>query len=209
VFLQGRARRTRTDSVGRYRFPDLERGDYSLIARKVGYKYEEADVVVRDGATVRQDFTMTRRVQLAAVEVSAKFECPLDDRIEGFFCRQEHAIGTFLDYPEIDHYDHAYTADLFRHVRGFRVVTRRSPRGWMEPVPVRSQCTMYLVDGLVVPWDRVPVSTKDVTAMEFYIRPDSVPPEVRREMSFHSPAGVGASARNCDAVVIWTRRSNR
>ncbi len=210
VFLRGAARRTRTDSAGRYRFADLESGSYSLIARKVGYKFEEADVVVHAGASVRQDFTMTRRVLLPGVEVTARAECPLGNTITGFFCRQQRGSGTFLDYPEIDYFGYTYTGELFRHLRGFRVATRRTADGWMEPVPVRRYCTMYLVDGLVVNgWGAVPVATKDVTAMEVYVRPDTIPPEIRREMSFHSPAGLGANARDCDAVVIWTRRANR
>jgi hypothetical protein len=50
----------------------------------------------------------------------------------------------------------------------------------------------------------VPVNTKDITAIEAYVRPDSIPPEVRREMLFG-----GSESRACDAVVIWTRRANR
>lgn len=210
VFLRGAGRRARTDSAGMFRFTDVKRGSYALIARKIGYQYGEAEVKVRAGATARQDFELTRRVMLATVEVTAKGECPLGP-IQGFFCRESRASGSFLDYPDIDYYGHTYTSELFRHLEGWRIAMRRYPDQGLMPVPVRSAgfCTMYLVDGRVVErWEDVPLYTKDLTAMEVYIRPDTVPPEIRREMAFHSAPGMGNNSRTCDAVVFWTRRAH-
>lgn len=211
VFLRGATRRVRTDSAGAYHVTGVRPGSYTLIARKVGYRFEEAEVAVRAGATVRQDFSLGRRVVLPTVQVTARAECPLGTTIEGFFCRQERGGGAFLDYPEIDYYAQTYTADIFRHIRGFRVATRRTASGWTEPVPVHlaGNCVLYVVDGQVTGWDAVPVNTKDVTAIEVYVRPDTVPPEIRRELLFsRAPSRLpGGSPRSCDAVVIWTRRA--
>lgn len=207
VFVRTMGRRTRTDSTGRYRLGDVKAGSYSLIARKVGYRHGEADVTLREGGSVQQDFVLTRRVVLERVEVSARGECQLRS-IDGFFCRQQRWPGTFLDYPDIDYYGYTYTGELFRHLRGWRVTMRRAADGGTLPVPVRSgYCTMYLVDGRVVPWEEVPRYARDLTTMEVYVRPDSVPPEIRREMTFSAAPDRGVNARGCDAVVFWTRRA--
>lgn len=206
VFILGGGRRARTDSAGRFRFADLKPGAYALIARKVGYRHAEAEVSVHDDV-VRQDFALARRVILGTVEVRERAECPLRT-IDGFFCRQQRRSGTFLDYPDIDFYAHTYTGDLFRHLPGWRVRMRRAPDGGLVPVPARSgPCALFLVDGRVVPWERVPLYTADLTGMEVYVRPDTVPPEVQREMNFHSSPARGINSRSCDAVVFWTRRA--
>lgn len=206
VFILGGGRRARTDSAGQFRFADLKRGEYSLIARKVGYRHAEAEVSVQDDV-VRQDFALVRRVILETVDVRERAECPLRT-IDGFFCRQQRGSGTFLDYPDIDFYAHTYTGDLFRHLPGWSVRMRRSADGGLLPVPRKfARCVLYLVDGRVVPWERVPLYTADLTGMEVYVRPDTVPPEVQREMNFHSDPERGVNARGCDAVVFWTRRA--
>jgi len=207
VFILGAGRRTRTDSAGRYHFGELKAGSYSLVARKLGYRHGEADVALRAGATLRQDFALDRRVQLATVQVTARGECSMQT-IGGFFCRQERFSGTFLDYPDIDFYGYTYTGDLFRHLKGWRVALHRAPDGGLVARPERlGRCVMWVVDGRVMPWERVPTYTADITGMEVYVRPDTIPPEIQREMNFGSAPSKGIHARSCDAVVFWTRRT--
>ena len=111
--------------------------------------------------------------------------------------------GVFLDYPDIDEHGFPNTGDLFRGMRGFYTTLEPTPSGARVPMPrlISRRCIRYLVDGYVVPWGRVPRYTHQLSAMEIYLHPDSVPPEVMRSMVRFSR---GVDVRHCDAIVFWT-----
>jgi len=202
IVLRPTGRRTRTDSAGRFVFADVRNGAYSVAARKVSYAPEFYDVKLSEGGMVSLAFTLKRRVVLDTVRVAARSECPLRT-LDGFFCRRRFGGGVFLDYPDIDDYGAQFTGDLFRSIKGFRVSMQSTERGVM-PYPVRapSRCVMYLVNGNVVEWPSVPLYTRELSSMELYLRPDSVPAGIQDLMRLD--AAIGTDVRRCDAVVFWT-----
>lgn len=206
VVLYPVGRRARTDSLGRFAFEQLKNGGYVIRTRKLGYEADSHDVALSDNGRMSVKFVLRRRVELDTVRVTARADCPLFT-MDGFFCRQRHGGGVFLDYPDIDQHARTFTGDLFTSVRGFGMTLRPTLGGTLMPVPRRlgNHCLMYLVNGHIVEdWSFVPRYTKAIMAIEAYIRPDSVPANIQHEMRFHSSMPSSRQVKRCDAVVFWT-----
>jgi len=205
VILRPIGRRAKTDSTGRFSFTKVSNGTYSLAARKLGFAPEFYEVALSSGGSVTVNVVLGTPLRLDTIRVAATAVCAVKT-LDGFFCRRRAAKGLFLDYPDIDDFGETRTADVFRHVKGFGVELRSTWRGW-EPFPERrpARCTMYLVNGhIVAGWDFVPQYTKMLSAIEIYLRPDSVPANILQEMRFYPSTATAAQANRCDAVVFWT-----
>lgn len=196
-------RRARTDTAGRFLITGLDDGGYVIYARKLGYSIERWDVKLSSSGHVDLKFVLRRQLQqLDTVTVSAAMRCPAFS-LEGFECRRRSKHGVFLDYPDIDETGTTYTADLFRDIPGFRT-TLVASRSGAVPVGVRRNggCIASLVDGR--PASRanpVPNFSQDLSGMEVYTRPDSVPAEYQRYT--WETSDVTRTGR-CSVVVYWT-----
>lgn len=207
VVAQPGNRRVRSDSAGNFLFTGLDGGAYVVAARKVGYAPDRWDVRVSKNGRIDVKFVLGRRVLLDTVVVSASRDCPAYS-LDGFMCRRGSrggGGGVFLDYPDIDDKRVAYTADLFRDIPGFRVAIR-STRFGPVPVPARANsygCIASVVDGRpVTPANPVPTNPSDLSAMEVYLKPDSVP-KAYQQYTWPPGGNVYRSGR-CSVVVYWT-----
>jgi hypothetical protein len=204
VVAQPGTHRTRSDSTGAFILTDLDGGTYVVAARKLGYAPERWDVKLSRNGSIEVRFVLGRRYVLDTVRVVARHDCP-PHSIEGFMCRQRARVGgVFMDYADIDDRGVQYTADLFRNVPGFRVELRRTRFGPMPtPVKVGGGCITSLVDGYPVTGANViPDHPGDLSAVEIYPRPDSVPEPYRR-YTFPERGDITRTGR-CAVAVYWT-----
>lgn len=196
--------RVRSDSAGNFRITGLDGGAYSVTARKIGYAPDRWDLSVSKNGQLNVKFVLARRTQLDTVVVVAKGDCPMYS-LDGFACRRHYGGGIFLDYPEIDELRAHQTADLFRDIPGFRVAVRSSRYGPIRvAVPANNfGCITSLVNGLPAsPANQVPQNPADLSAIEIYSRPDSVPEAYQRH-TWPTSGGLSRTGR-CAVVVYWT-----
>jgi len=202
IVAQPGNRRTRSDSAGNFLLTGLDGGTYVVAARKVGFAPERWDVKLSKSGRIDLKFVLGRRVQLDTVKVMARRDCP-EFTVDGFQCRRRSGGGVFLDYDEIDDRGASYTADLFQNIEGFRVDIRRTQLGPMR-VPARKGfgCITSLVDGHPVTGaNLVPMLPSDLSALEVYLKPDSVPEPYQR---YTWPSGGVYRSGRCSVVVYWT-----
>jgi len=202
VIAQPGSHRTRSDSAGNFLFTGLDGGTYVVAARKVGFAPERWDVKLSKTGRVDLKFVLGRTVQLDTVTVTAKRDCPAFS-VSGFMCRQRAGGGVFLDYMDIDDKGAIHTADLFRDIEGFRVDIRRTRFGPVR-VPARKGlgCISSLVDGHpVTDANLIPMHPADLSGVEVYLKPDSVPEPYQR---YTWPASGVARSGRCSVVVYWT-----
>lgn len=196
--------RTRTDSTGAYTLTGLDDGAYTIAARKVGYAPERWDVRISRNGRLEIKFVLGRRVQLDTITVVARGSCPARS-LDGFWCRQRAGGGggVFLDYQDIDDQRVVYIADLFRRIPGFRVELRRTRLGPV-PTPARAGfgCITSLVDGMPVTGaNPIPTLPSDLSALEVYLKPDSVPEPFQR---YTWPETNTHRTGRCSVVLYWT-----
>jgi hypothetical protein len=195
--------RTRSDSAGNFLLTGLDGGTYTVAARKVGYAPDRWDVTLKKSGRLELKFVLARRVELDTVTVKARRDCPAYS-LDGFTCRRRSGGGVFLDYPEIDERRPTYTADLFRDMPGFRVDFRRTRYGLVRvPVAVNGfGCIASLVDGRPASAaNEIPLNPSDLSAMEVYLHPDSVPETYQR---YTWPASNLHRSGRCSVIVYWT-----
>ena len=202
VLLKPASKRTRTDSTGHFILTPLSNGPYTVTARKLGYSPDSYDVRLSDGGAV--DVKLVLAVSaLDTVKVMAASDCSLYT-LDGFFCRRRGGGGLYLDYPDIDDRGALFTGDLFRGLDGFHVTLESTPRGVL-PIPQRTNgtCLLYIVDGHVVDsWNYVQLYKRDLSAMEIYFSPDSVPKHLRRITQWDLPRR--ARTGRCSVAYFWT-----
>jgi hypothetical protein len=201
IIVQHGKHRTRSDSAGNYVLTGLSGGVHVVAARKVGYAPARWDVSVSKSGRMEVNFVLNRHVQLDTVNVVAVKDCPAHS-FDGFMCRRASRRGLFLDYDDIDERGGYTTADIFRGIPGFRVDVRPTRYG---PVSVATTtaytgCISSLVDGRPVSSESlVPLKPYELSGIEVYLSPDSVPEPYRR---FTWPKG--AAHRRCSMVIYWT-----
>ncbi|MGH9885600.1 MAG: carboxypeptidase-like regulatory domain-containing protein, partial [bacterium] len=129
IVLRPSAKRTRTDSAGRFTFSGLDPNTYTVVARKVGYFPETWDVKLTKSS--RMDITMVLGRQLPTLDTvvtRASRDCPLFS-YEAFLCRRGWKGGVFLDDEAITDQDVIYVGELFRSMSDFRVDFHLEPGG--------------------------------------------------------------------------------
>jgi hypothetical protein len=201
IIAQRGNHRTRSDSAGKYVLTDLDGGAYIIAARKVGYAPGRWDAIVSKSGRVEINFVLARRVVLDTVSVTAVRDCPIYS-LDGFECRRAAQRGMFLDYAEIDEQGALVTADLFRGLPGFRVEARSATGGPVRvAVPASyTGCIASLVDGRPASsTNPIPPKPSDLSGIEIYLNPDSVPEPYRRFTWASRQAH-----RRCSMVVYWT-----
>ena len=207
VWLIPGGRRAKTDSAGRYTIGDLDNGNYSVTARKLGFAPEKWDARLSAQGRVEINFTLRRRTDLDTVRVVGKKGCD-GLGVTGFECRRSAANSDaiFMDYPDIDARDRIFVADLFRDIPGFRVTLRRAQSGGPIPVVMMVRpyrCIAAFVDGRPANiTNPIPELTKNLVAMEIYPRSDSIPLADRKSLR---QAGTPLAHQRCGVILYWTQ----
>jgi len=206
VSLHPGDRRTQTDSSGRFSLDGLGEDNYTVRARKFGYRPDSWDVKISSSG--RADVKLALEFApnlLDTVKVSASQPCPTQS-IRAFLCRRQRGGGVFLDYTDIDDKEKFYVGELFYEIPDILVDFRINEHGPVYSIRSRrSGCINAVVDGrpasLAYP---IPETTGRLTALEIYTHPDSVPKELR-EFLWPKSGGLARTGR-CTVIVYWTNR---
>ena len=206
VSLHPGNQRTQTDSSGRFTITGLGDNNYTVRARKLGYRPDSWDVRFAKGGRVEVKLALEVAPQLLdTVKVAASQPCPTQS-IRAFLCRRQRGGGVFLDYTDIDDKEKSFVGELFYDIPDMLVDFKISASGPDYSIrSKRSGCISSVVDGRpasnAYP---IPVNADRLVALEIYTRPDSVPKELREYLWPRA----GGTARNgrCTVIVYWTNR---
>ena len=206
VSLHPGDRRAQTDSSGRFSITGLGADNYTVRARKFGYRFDSWDVKLGNAGRVEVKLTLENAPMLLdTLKISASQPCPTLD-IRAFLCRRQRGGGVFMDYTDIDDKEKFYVAELFSDVPGILVDFRITGGGPAYSIRPRvSGCINSVVDGRPAnPASPVPELAGRVIAIEIYTRPDSVPKELREYL--WPKSGDRARTGRCIVIVYWTNR---
>lgn len=198
-----------TNSQGRARIVGIAPGRYTVEVRLLGYATERLRAVFQPGESVEVELDLLiQPVELQGIDVATE-RGSIQLQRSGFLQRQRMGIGAFVTRQQIEQRRPMFLSDLFRGLRGVRVVavrnggyivttTRGGVRMGLDPstgVAIRG-CPMQLfLDGIHYPTtniDDLPVTW--VEGIEVYRGPAETPPRF-------NPTG----SEVCGAIVIWTR----
>jgi len=207
--VEGQARAgTATDSLGAFRFSAVRPGAYRLRIARVGYAPTTTEMFE---VSARESVELDMRLEAAAVPmipvvVTARAVAPRVAMLEsrGFYDRMTSRNGTFLTREQIESRKPRETIELFRTVRGFRVVPQQRRPGFILTAGrggTGGTCRPHVfLDGLHLknhPGDWVDaiyaISPEHIAGIEAYPGPATIP------LQFN-PNG-----QACAAVLIWTR----
>ena len=210
------ARRTQSDSLGRFSIDGVPGGPYRLSVRKIGYRVEAVAVVVEDGATVDQTINLERAAQtLDTVSVRDVAQKPeryaATSRLDEFYARRARGVGHFYTRDQLDSLGATSFAATLARAVGVRVAA--SPDGihvhfarCQGALPIAAadgsgksdadNLVALVIDGTRVPaievantLDRFRLS--DIEAIEVYGGPTELP--------------LDAMGNACGAIYVWTR----
>ena len=200
VVLQQRAV-AHSDSLGAFRFADVQSGKRQLHFRRLGFEPKSMDAEVLTGATVALTIVLVpvaTEIEGMTVEEMARRRQILSD----FYDRKSRGFGHFITREQIEQRNPANLSDMMRMIPGARVIpsragstsTVRFNRALMAPG--RDCPPQYYVDG-VKTWnlnidDIVPT---DVEGIEIYSGASTVPPQ------YNTKEGTTI----CGVIIIWTR----
>ena len=206
VTLHPGDRRAQTDSSGRFSIEGLGDDNYTIRARKFGYRGDSWDVKISKAGHVDVKLALENApVLLDTVKISASEPCPTQS-IRAFLCRRQRGGGIFLDYTDIDDKEKTYVGELFYEVPDILVDYKINDYGPVYAIrPRRSSCINSLVDGRPASAaSPIPENTGRLIALEIYTRPDSVPKELR-EFLWPKSGELSRTGR-CMVIVYWTNR---
>jgi iron complex outermembrane recepter protein len=91
-------RSAETDSAGRFQITGLGDDNFTVRARKIGYRPESWDVKLSKSGSAELKFELVASPRLLdTVRVAADGSCPNTRGIESFLCRRQRPGGMFLD----------------------------------------------------------------------------------------------------------------
>lgn len=185
------ARRTNSDSLGRFYLSLPAADSMTINVRRLGYESVTIRVSAKDIADNSLDVTLNRvATTLEQVEVTA-----MDDRaktaLRGYDERRSRGLGTFVTREEIEKRNTRYLLDVLRQSRGIVV------RGRAVMFINKGCAPMVWLDGQETPGLSLDaVSATDVEGVELYQSLSNTPAEFHR----------GNQTQECGTIVIWTKR---
>lgn len=185
-----------TDSAGAFTVSAEERGEFRLLAHRIGYPETiSAPLRLGEGDTLQVEFRISAAaVLLDPVVVQARRRPPPPD-IVAFYDRAERSIsGTFITRQEIEAAHAMRASDLLRTIPGVQLGPLRYGA---STVTIRGCIPLFIVDGVIARYERSIdnlVSPLDLEGLEVYRSPADVPVQY------------GGLRHDCGAVMIWTRR---
>jgi hypothetical protein len=198
VVLARLGRRTRTDSVGAFRFEGLPAGPHEVMVRVARFGEVSFTAELRAGHDpeylIHLDATAGAAQELAPVAVTGEAAPPVSYRLVDFERRRRTGRGQYLTLEEIERSGASTVPDLTRGMRG--VTTHCGGGGGCRLQMVRAPngcAPEYVVDGRTDNMFGAQTPIRDIVGMELYTGPSDVPGEF---------AGRNAG---CGVVVLWTR----
>ncbi len=189
-----------TDSVGRFRFPDLKPGSYRVEANLIGMSPLSALVTVNAGELKDIEFRTDSLGQLLpTIFVEGEPEPQVLRILSTFERRMAHGHGRYITRDAIEQRNPVKIMDMIRFLPGVRSDCRgfvcqlrlnHDTRGCSPAIFVDDQQTHITV------LDNTPPSA--IEGVEVYRGPSETPPELNNE-----------TARCGGAIAIWTRRGKR
>ena len=195
ITVDGRQRMAESNRQGQFILSDLRPGAHELQVRRLGYATLRHPIAVNRGLTTQIDIGLVPApVEMEPIVATVTRLRRLE--IKGFYERKRWGEllgnGYFFTPEYIERWQPSSIGMLVSsHVPGItsNLRNRRMSAGFS-----RLTCKMkYYLDGIELRGMPVPISPREVAAVEVYKGPASLPAEF-----------AGSDAR-CGAVVVWTR----
>ena len=205
--------RARSDSTGRFEIRNLEAGQYTVRARRLGYLPARITVDIGRGGKADLKIELKARpAMLDSVIVVADGKCPERSYV-GFLCRRRGGKGVYMTDDDLFDKNAREIGDIFRDVPGFRIENQPTPWGRL-PMPLSTKaslCLNALVNGRpAAPTNQIPRFADEMIAVEIYASPSDVPEEYQRFVwgrqgrQTQSYRDRGTGGERCSLVVYWT-----
>jgi carboxypeptidase family protein len=220
---------SRSSSQGKFTFPSLAPGLYTVKLRGPGYTPIEGDIRIAEGETKDLTFAIWPvRVELPKVEVKGE-AAALNIGLAEFERRRAYGLGKFITPADFKGRENATLTDVLRsNVQGLlfvhmpnggtaiagkrAIVTSFQPRGKCNPsdvfcTPLEDACYMQLwVDGQRMYTYHPPGPTSPLPPnTDEYPTSNIVGVEVYRGPA-ETPLQFSTPGAQCGTVVIWTGR---
>ncbi len=208
VILGDPGSRTRTDSLGEFRFSGTDTGRQRLRVRLIGYRPFETTVTIRDERWTELRVTLNHTPQvLGEVRVTDTRLCS-PNTIAGFECRRQSGKGMFRDAGQIRSLKPDAWTDMLDGMPDIRRQPVMTPDGldWRPRAPP-GKCLRVIYNGENPMFDghvrKVPESylvPLDVIAIEYYVEYADVPEAFKRY------AWPRTSTGPCALIVYWLKQ---
>jgi hypothetical protein len=206
VSVLGSSVRVVTGNNGRFRIADVPPGQYSLLARRIGFAAAAATVVVLASETQRISvYLQPATTSLDTIRVTGR------DDPTGFETRRRGPVGQFITAADIIAEKPPSATTLLRTRDGLRQVFDKSGNPYITmftgPSPAGACSPDIVVDGFpansILTVTGVPnlnwaIHPEDIGGVEIYNDPAMVPPQ------FSAPSIRGRPGF-CGVIVFWTR----
>ena len=188
-----------TNEEGRFVFPRVPLGDYTLVVEHISYASMRAPIRVID-----DDLDVSFRLTAAAIALQPVVVIAFSRRLEtaGFYERQRRGVGTFIGRRQVDAMKVQRASDLLRYVPSARIV----PQAHRQNVPPnsltgRGQCRYrFIVDGTrtLADFEMDFIAPYTIEGVEVYSGLSEVPALFRAIADGGPPL--------CGVIAIWTRQ---
>jgi len=205
--ILGENARTRTDSLGQFRFGSAA-GRHRLRVRLIGYRPHESSVRVTGAREAEIRVVLQRTPQLLGeVRVTDTRLCA-PNTVAGFECRRQSGLGMFRDAGQIRSLRPSAWSDMLDGMPDLRRTPVMTPDGldWRPAAPI-GKCLREIYNGEDPMFDghvrKVPENylvTLDVIAIEYYVDYADVPEAFKR---YAWPRG---AISPCALIVYWLRQ---
>lgn len=212
----------RTDSTGRAVFAALEPGNYTIEARRVGYRPSTTPVAIRGEDSIHLSLALMQiPAELNPVVVERQ---PVPTRLGEFEERRKRGVGQFVTAAQIDSsFGASLDAIIVMRVRGVRVVGDKTSgyrvmslrpateHAFMRPAgpcwPVVYLDGVQLADGSDKGPDIGIADTWSIGGIEYY-SPSEVPVQYKQSGALGGGPGNREipTSPSCGVMLIWTRR---
>ena len=219
---------TRTDSLGRYRFPAVPSGSHPLVVRAPGFQPDSGFVLLGDQPTVHRDVALRRIATLEEVRVAGAR--PIPAQMRGFEERRARAEGHFITRDELATDAHRQTGEIIAKLAPGVRLRRGSSRAWATNGRTTSgaTCAMCKEQQVLDPADAA-MGAKPACYMDVYLdgalvynsaqrggaplwdlnsmRPDQIEGVEVYTGPAQTPSQFNRTSGGCGVVLIWTRIS--
>ncbi|HEV8265807.1 MAG TPA: carboxypeptidase regulatory-like domain-containing protein [Gemmatimonadales bacterium] len=195
VALLGTARRSDSDTSGRFTQAGLASGTYLLEVRAIGYGVTSWVIRLGDGEVLDYVFELAPlgyELDPVVVEAHPTFA---QRRMQEFELRRRGGRGAFITEAQIKTSKAATLVELLRNVSGVRVSCRSGGCVVRMTRAARGECVPdWVVDGFPATQSATPhLPTIGVVAIEIYRSPSETPAEFLKSDS------------QCGVIAIWTK----
>lgn len=204
IAIGGTAMRQVSDKDGRFAFPAVAPGSYTVSFTRLGYARRDEAITVRPSRVLSLEIRMgVEPIGLEPIAVSVEARRLALD-LAGFYARREATSGIFIAQDQIEERHPVQTTDLFMALPGVRVIGSGLERsvylraGLQSTLSQLGCAPLVYLDGIPVGTaadgnlDRV-VNPIAIAGIEIYVGVAKIP------LQYLTPGS------NCGVIVMWTR----